>query len=147
MRKFIAGADEQGSSRLVESGSVELVADPNSPGFLSAVIAETLSTPPPSRPAGKAPTSDLGVAPGFARWFIVDYEADLVFPMHNTDTVDFDIVLDGSVTLGLDDGEHVLDAGDILVINGVDHSWRAGSKGCRLSVLMIGTPPLEQRPI
>jgi quercetin dioxygenase-like cupin family protein len=61
--------------------------------------------------------------------------------MHHTDTVDIDIVLDGSIELTLDDGVHVLQAGDGAVIRGVDHAWRAGSEGARLSVIFIGTPP------
>lgn len=141
MRKLITGVDNSGGSALTELQSVELAANPNAPGFRSAILGHTSSAPPPSRPAGKASTSDLGVAPGCARWFIVDYQADLVVPMHHTDTVDFDIVLDGSLVLGLDDGEHLLETGDFLIVNGVDHSWRAGPKGCRLSVLSIGTRP------
>jgi quercetin dioxygenase-like cupin family protein len=141
MRKLTTGVDEDGRSRLIELRSLDLVGNPRAPGVQSAVVAETASSPPPSRPAGKASTSDLGVKPGLLRWFVVEYEANLEIPMHHTDTVDFDIVLDGSLVLGLDDGEHLLQTDDILIVNGVDHSWRAGPSGCRLSVLSIGTPP------
>jgi quercetin dioxygenase-like cupin family protein len=72
---------------------------------------------------------------------LVDYAPDIEFPVHNTDTIDFDTVIEGSVSIVLDDGEHELEPGDVLVVNGVDHGWKAGPEGCRLSVLMLGTPP------
>jgi quercetin dioxygenase-like cupin family protein len=61
--------------------------------------------------------------------------------MHHADTVDLDVVLAGSVDLILDDGEHPLAPGDSAVVTGVDHAWRAGPEGCRLSVMTIGAAP------
>lgn len=69
---------------------------------------------------------------------IIEYGPGVTFPMHHTDTVDFDIVLSGSVELILDDGVHRLASGDSVVVTGVDHGWRAGPDGCRLSVVAIG---------
>lgn len=139
MRKLVAGVDGAGRSCLVKEERVEL--GPAGDGILSALLAATSSAPPPPRPAGRAGTNDLGVRPGLVGWFVVEYEPNLRFPMHNTDTVDFDMVLAGSVAVGLDDGEHLLVPGDVLVVHGVDHSWAAGPEGCRLSVLSLGTPP------
>jgi hypothetical protein len=61
--------------------------------------------------------------------------------MHHTDTLDFDIVLAGSVELLLDDGAHPLGPGDCVVVSGVDHAWSTGSDGCSLSIVTVGTPP------
>jgi uncharacterized cupin superfamily protein len=61
--------------------------------------------------------------------------------MHQTNTVDFDIVVAGSVELILDDGTHLLETGDCAVITGVDHAWRAGSSGCTVSAVAVGTRP------
>ena len=60
---------------------------------------------------------------------------------HHTDSMDFDVVLEGSVLLVLDDGPHRLEAGDGVVLTGVDHHWRAEEEGCRMSVVVIATPP------
>ncbi|HWS91793.1 MAG TPA: cupin domain-containing protein, partial [Mycobacterium sp.] len=84
---------------------------------------------------------DLGVPATALRWTVIDYAPGTGFSMHHTDTVDLDVVLSGSVDLILDDGEHPLAAGDTLVVTGVDHAWRAGPDGCRLSVLTIGASP------
>ena len=44
--------------------------------------------------------------------------------MHTTDTVDFEYVLSGEISLELDDGaEVVLHAGDTVVQNGTRHRW------------------------
>jgi quercetin dioxygenase-like cupin family protein len=61
--------------------------------------------------------------------------------MHYTDTVDFDVVLSGSVESILDDGAHLLTVGDSAVVTGVDHGWRAGPEGCRLNLMTIGVSP------
>ena len=43
--------------------------------------------------------------------------------MHRTETIDYAIVLSGEITMLLDVGEVVLNAGDILVQCGTSHAW------------------------
>jgi mannose-6-phosphate isomerase-like protein (cupin superfamily) len=43
--------------------------------------------------------------------------------MHRTETIDYAIVLEGQITMLLDDTEVVLNAGDILVQCGTNHAW------------------------
>ena len=43
--------------------------------------------------------------------------------MHRTETIDYAIVLSGEITMLLDVGEVVLNAGDILVQCGTNHAW------------------------
>jgi len=103
-------------------------------------LYKTESSPPP-RPSGRADTRDLGVAPGATEWLVVDWAPNTQAPMHHTDTLDFDFVIEGSIEVILDDGAHLLEVGDCVVVTGVDHAWRAGPAGCRLSVALVGTPP------
>ena len=58
--------------------------------------------------------------------------------MHRTETVDYGIVLDGEITLIVDDGETVVRAGDIVVQRGTNHGWanRSG-KNCRIAFVLI----------
>jgi hypothetical protein len=60
--------------------------------------------------------------------------------MHTTDTIDFEVVLDGEVWLELDNGVEVhLKPGDTVVQNGTRHAWHNhGDKPCRLAVFLIG---------
>lgn len=43
--------------------------------------------------------------------------------MHRTETVDYGIVLEGEVTLILDDGETIVRAGDVVIQRGTSHAW------------------------
>lgn len=60
--------------------------------------------------------------------------------MHTTDTIDFEIVLEGTVVLELDDGAKVtLQPGDSVVQNGTRHRWsNPGTTLARLAVFMVG---------
>lgn len=60
--------------------------------------------------------------------------------MHRTDTIDFEIVMQGQVYLQLDDGvETLLKVGDTVVQNGTRHVWRnPGPDDCLLAVFMVG---------
>jgi quercetin dioxygenase-like cupin family protein len=44
-------------------------------------------------------------------------------PMHRTRTLDYVIVIEGELTLILDDSEVTLAAGDVVVQRGTDHAW------------------------
>ncbi|HEY3669605.1 MAG TPA: cupin domain-containing protein [Acidimicrobiia bacterium] len=117
-----------------------LGSDPSTPGFWFAEIFQTSSAPPPPRAGGRGEWLDLGLDPGIVRWQIIDYAPLRTYGLHHTDTIDIDLVLRGSIELRLDDGPHFLEAGDGVVVTGVDHTWTSGPEGCRLSVTFIGTP-------
>ncbi len=62
------------------------------------------------------------------------------FGMHTTDSVDYGVVLSGSITLELDDGrKERLEAGDVFVQNGTRHAWRV-DEPCRMAVVLTGVP-------
>lgn len=138
MRTLITGVDADGKSCVVSQDDLAL--DQLAPGFAMGIPYATTTSPPPGRPAGVAPLIDQGIAPGHLRWMVVELGPDSETPMHHTDTLDLQTVLSGSVDLVLDDGTHRLGQGDLVVLAGVDHAWRAGSDGCRLSAVLIGTP-------
>ncbi len=58
--------------------------------------------------------------------------------MHRTETIDYGIVLEGEITLILDEGETVCRAGDIVIQRGTNHGWanRSG-KPCRIAFILI----------
>lgn len=112
------------------------------PGYLSAVLYRSPAGPSMAGGGGRtAPGYDMGVPPGGVSWIVVEYEPGVAFPTHHTDTLDLDVVLWGQVDLGLDDGAHRLEAGDCVVVTGVDHGWTAGPDGCCLGVMSIGVAP------
>lgn len=59
-------------------------------------------------------------APGLAETFEMDHPG-----MHTTNSVDYDVVLDGEIVLELDEGREVtLRRHDVVVQHGTRHAWR-----------------------
>jgi mannose-6-phosphate isomerase-like protein (cupin superfamily) len=61
--------------------------------------------------------------------------------MHRTETVDYGIVLEGELTLILDEGETLVRAGDIVIQRGTNHAWanRSGRTARIAFILVDGT--------
>jgi mannose-6-phosphate isomerase-like protein (cupin superfamily) len=58
--------------------------------------------------------------------------------MHRTESIDYGIVLEGEITLILDNQETVVRAGDIVVQRGTNHAWANRGKGvCRMAFILI----------
>jgi hypothetical protein len=76
--------------------------------------------------------------PGLAELFEADAPG-----MHRTETVDYDIVLDGEIWLELDDGvTPQLRTGDVVVQCGTRHAWRnTGDRPATMCFVMIGATP------
>ncbi|WP_301149132.1 cupin domain-containing protein [Mycobacterium simiae] len=144
MRLLVTGVDQTGRSCAAQDGPIELHCDASIDGMLYSMLYASPSVPPIDDGGRAACKLDLVLPPGALRWTMIEYAPGAEFSMHHTDTVDFDVVLSGSVDLVLDDGDHLLEPGDSAVITGVDHAWRAGPRGCRLEVLTIAA--LASRP-
>lgn len=58
--------------------------------------------------------------------------------MHRTESVDYGVVIDGELTLVLDDSEVLLKAGSVVVQRGTNHAWanRSG-KRCRMLFVLV----------
>jgi uncharacterized cupin superfamily protein len=76
-------------------------------------------------------------APGLAERFEMDHPG-----MHTTDSIDYDVVLEGELVLELDDGKEVtLRAHDVVVQNGTRHAWRNRSdKPAKMLFVLLGAP-------
>jgi len=58
--------------------------------------------------------------------------------MHRTETIDYAVVLEGRVTLVLDDQDVELEAGDVVIQCGTNHAWSNRSdKPCRMLYVLI----------
>ncbi|MBD8893298.1 cupin domain-containing protein [Roseibium litorale] len=58
--------------------------------------------------------------------------------MHRTESIDYGVVIEGELTLVLDDGEALLKPGSVVVQRGTNHAWanRSG-KMCRMLFVLI----------
>jgi len=136
LRRIVTGIDPEGRS-FVESDS----SPSDIPGY-----AELW-------PGG----SDLRLepAPGGSSWRIFDLPPDEVVAaylksqnpeaeasgFHRTDTLDYVMILDGEITLELDQGAVALRSGDCVVQRGTRHAWRNRSgRPVKMAVVMIHLP-------
>jgi len=57
---------------------------------------------------------------------------------HRTRSIDYGIVLSGEITLLLDEGEVIVQAGDIVVRSGTNHAWvNRTDRPCRIAFILI----------
>ncbi len=61
--------------------------------------------------------------------------------MHRTESIDYGVVIEGEMTLVLDDGEVLLKPGSVVIQRGTNHAWanRSGRLCRMLFVLVAGT--------
>jgi hypothetical protein len=100
---------------------------------------ESGTWPPKALPATAAEFLDNSPPHGEVGWKIVSFPPDHHIPPHHTASIDLDFVLAGSVVMGLGDGDHLLETGDAVVMNGVGHSWTTGPEGLTFLLTRIGT--------
>lgn len=94
------------------------------PGGASARIIRM-----PGIPAGADPDST---------WLRVAGDDEHIPGMHATDTLDLMIVLEGSVVMGLEDGERIVGPGEVVIQRGTLHRWRpADEHGWTYFVAML----------
>jgi quercetin dioxygenase-like cupin family protein/DNA-binding PadR family transcriptional regulator len=88
-----------------------------------------------------------GAREGGGEWIPVEGDDPDEPGMHATDTLDFMVVVDGRIVLGLDDGEHELGPGDVVVQRGNRHRWRVvGDEPCTYAVCMLRPDPDAPAP-
>lgn len=66
------------------------------------------------------------------------------FWFHRTDSLDYAIVLEGEITLLVDDGEATLKAGDVAIQRATSHAWSNRTDSiARVAFVLIGTEPIS----
>jgi quercetin dioxygenase-like cupin family protein len=136
MQHVVTGLGPDGRSRVLERRDLSSAPD-------HVVVEKVWSTEelPPRVPQSletQGEAADIGVPQVGSSWLIVQWPPGADAYMHRSDTLDYDCVLSGQVTLVLEDGEVELNAGDTVVIPGVLHGWRAGPEGCVSSAIVLG---------
>jgi quercetin dioxygenase-like cupin family protein len=140
------GAD--GRSKVVEIRDIAGGMAPRFPRVHWNCVWTTAEQPPElsvSRRPRDAEWLNIQLLPGATRWVIFTFEPGLSTPFHHTATLDYDVILEGEVTLALEDGDILLGAGDCVVIPAAVHSWRTGDRGCIISVMYNGLEPPQAR--
>jgi quercetin dioxygenase-like cupin family protein len=144
VRRVVTGHDQQRKSIVT---SDEILSDvttrrPGQQGFVvwatDRVPADNLDTADGSR------KTEGTTLPNGAVFRIVRYEAGAVGRMHRTATLDYAVLLSGSIVLQLDDGAEVtLQTGDVLVQRGTIHNWiNRGTEPCTIAFVLIDALPI-----
>ena len=141
-RRIVTGHDQGGRGRIAQDGpppATRTVADGASfhdMWLTSASPAPIAATEP--EPIGEGEL--LGPPAEGTRVRIVDMPPGARSPMHRTESVDYGVVLEGEITLVLDDGSATaIGPGDLVVQRGTDHAWENRSDGwTRILFVLVG---------
>ncbi|MBX3195689.1 MAG: cupin domain-containing protein [Microbacteriaceae bacterium] len=147
-RRIVTGHDERGASVVVSDGPVSVTQELAEDGVAFHEIWLTSGSPAPIHAGPEDPTAGAVTVPPPANGtririneFLPGHldERGLQSPVHRTESVDYGIVLEGEITLILDDGEVTARAGDIVVQRGTDHAWaNRGDAIARVAFVLVG---------
>ena len=134
IRRVVTGHDDNGKAIILSDGYATAVKTvPLWPGLVSTDIWKTSASPIAIGKSQPDPTLGRGALHPL---------------MHRTETVDYAVVLEGEITMLLDDSEVPLKAGDVVIQRGTNHAWsnRSGTPVRMLYVLMDARfdPELKQ---
>ena len=74
---------------------------------------------------------------------IVQYAPGVAPRHHRTNSIDYAVVLSGSIELELDNTTVLLGPGDVLVQRGTIHNWaNSGTEPCVMAYILIGANPV-----
>jgi len=64
---------------------------------------------------------------------------------HQTDTIDYALVMEGEIWAVLDDDEVLMKQGDVLIQRGTGHAWSNRSeKPCRMAFILVDAEPAKR---
>jgi len=151
VRRVVTGHDAQGRAVVMMDGLAASVLNrPSRPDVALTNLWATVVLPPPpggtvfrivqfdpedpealARADGTAAFADLGAAGNVVASQRHPY-------MHRTETVDYAVVLQGSITMLLDDEDVELTVGDVIIQNGTNHAWaNRGTAPCLIAFVLI----------
>lgn len=147
-RRIVTGHDEAGVSVVVSDGPVSVTRELPEDGVAFHEVWVTTSVPAHIGAGAEDPTAGSITVPPPTRGtririneFLPGHLDDqgLQSPMHRTESIDYGIVLEGEITLVLDDSEVTARAGDIVVQRGTDHAWaNRGDCTARVAFVLVG---------
>lgn len=146
-RRIVTGHDADGISIVVSDGPVPTTRELPEDGVAFHEVWLTSSSPAHIGAGPEDPTAGAISVPPPANGtririneFLPGHLDDrgLQSPVHRTESIDYGIVLEGELTLVLDDSEIVARAGDIVIQRGTDHAWaNRGDAIARVAFVLV----------
>ncbi len=138
IRRVVTASDNEGKSFVKWESEIEPI--PRRPGYLSFEMWTTKKLP--AEVTEEDPTSwQIGTALAGASVFRLGlYEPGVAERWHQTDSVDYAIVISGEIWMQLDKEEVHLKAGDVVIQRGTMHNWvNHGTEPCMMLFVLIST--------
>lgn len=144
IRRVVTGHTADGRAKVEIDEMVKNVIS-NRPGASSSVIWSTRGFPV-DNDGFRDPTSGsfkTTVENGTV-FRLVRYEPGVAPRNHRTDSIDYAVVISGTIEMELDDGVVVkLKAGDVLVQRGTIHNWvNRGTAPCIIAFVLVDAKPV-----
>lgn len=141
-RRIVTGHDAHGCSVVSADGPLQN-ARALRPGHESYVVWSTETVPADSRdPADGADRVAGRSLPEGTVFRVTTYAPGVESAPHQTDSIDYAVVLTGEIDLVLDEQTVHLRAGDVVVQRGTRHDWRNdGSEPCTIAFCLVGATP------
>jgi len=147
-RRIVTGIENRRST-IIEDQQVENVVE-HLPGLIISDIWNTQKMPASLDLETQIPNTGFPQTPKNGTYFRyvsippdkdlgVEFKAGEPHPMmHQTQTLDYIIILSGELYLIMEEGETLLKAGDIVIQRGTDHAWsnRSDEACIQLAVLI-----------
>jgi quercetin dioxygenase-like cupin family protein len=144
VRRVVTGHNEHHKA-IVTSDEI-LAVSVRRPGQEGYVVWATDRVPADNLdPADGSRYTAATTLPKGAVFRVVRYEVGSVGRMHRTHTLDYAVIMSGSIVLELDDrAEVTLQAGDVLVQRGTIHNWiNRGTEPCTIAFVLIDALPIS----
>jgi quercetin dioxygenase-like cupin family protein len=141
-RRVVVGHDAEGRATVLSDAVLDN-ARVRREGHQSHVVWATDEVPADNRSGEDPATLPIPRSlPNGTVFRVARYAPGVASDMHQTDSVDYAIVLSGSIELTLENEAVVLNAGDVLVQRGTAHNWvNRGEEPCVVAFCLIAAKP------
>lgn len=147
MRRIITGHDEHGKAIVLIDGAA--TNKRTSPSGNSSTLMWSTDAMPANIEIGVTPEDlgarILGTPPPVngTRFTVNEIVPGAAAHMHRTESIDYVIVISGSVDMDLDDSTVTMKAGDVMVQRGTNHAWvNRGTEPAIVAFVLIDARPL-----
>lgn len=143
IRRVVTGTDDAGEAVILSDGDAPAVTTlPQVPGTALVDLWRDDALPPDLVGTADPTAGDFELMPAGTLFRIIDLAPSDAEPMwHQTPSIDFVYVAQGSCTFLYPGGAVELAGGDSIVVRGIRHAWaNRGQQTCRLIDASVGAP-------
>jgi quercetin dioxygenase-like cupin family protein len=147
VRRVVTGHNQDNVAKILIDGPAGNARTPM-PGLTTTLLWCTYETP--ADVAVGERIEDMGnrklgpqPPPNGSRFTVIDFAPGNKVVMHRTESIDYVIVLSGTIEMDMDDSMVTLKAGDVVVQRGTNHAWaNRSSEPARAAFVLIDAKPL-----